>query len=94
MSSNNLTEVLRELTKQTLDSANLVNVCFGKVTSTNPLRINVEQRFTLTKEFIVLTKNMTINNEVMDNKLKINDKVVLLRVQGGQKYVVLDKVVR
>lgn len=30
---------------------------------------------------------------VFDNRLKVNDKVMLLREQGGQKFVILDKVV-
>lgn len=116
-----LTEVLRGLVKQTIDASSQANVFFGTVVTTNPLTINVEQRFTLTQEFFILTKNVknytttaTINwnteyktagdtnhnhsingtkTITINNGLKENDKVILLQVQGGQKYIVLDKVV-
>ena len=148
----NIVQVLQGLIKQSMDSASLTNVMFGTVVSVNPLQINVEQRFTITEEFLVLTKNVkdyttsvtvnwntentninlnhnhaisgfttnqannhthTVNSiQTQDcelnnihqhsisgtktitihNALKQNDKVVLIRAQGGQKYVVLDKV--
>lgn len=150
----NIVQVLQGLIKQSMDSASLTNVMFGTVVSVNPLQINVEQRFTITEEFLVLTKNVkdytttvtanwntentnldlthnhTINefttnsggtdnhshgvNSIqtqncnlntthqhsisgtktitIHNALKQGDKVVLIRAQGGQKYVVLDKV--
>lgn len=92
---------------------------FGTVTRINPLEINVEQRFTITKEFLILTKNVkdynvnvsvdwnTDNRTVegtshfhningtktitIHNALKQGDEVILLQVQGGQKFIVLDK---
>lgn len=150
----NIVQVLQGLIKQSMESASLANVMFGTVVSVNPLQINVEQRFTITEEFLILTKNVkdyttsvTVNwntentsldlthNHTIDsfqtnsggtdnhshnvnsmqtqncnlntthqhsisgtktitvhNALKQGDKVVLIRAQGGQKYVVLDKV--
>lgn len=119
--ASNLAEELRNLVMQTMDSSSLTNVLFGTVISTKPLSINVEQRFTITQEFIILTKNVkdytisaTVNWDTdsktiegiehnhnikgtksitIHNGLKQNDKVILLQAQGGQKYIVLDKVV-
>ena len=54
----NIVQVLQGLIKQSMDSASLTNVMFGTVVSVNPLQINVEQRFTITEEFLVLTKNV------------------------------------
>lgn len=150
----NIVQVLQGLIKQSMDSASLTNVMFGTVVSVNPIQINVEQRFTITEEFLILTKNVkdyttsvTVNwntentdlnlthnhlinsfqtnsggteshshsvnsmqtqdcnlntthqhsisgtkNITIHNALKQGDKVVLIRAQGGQKYVVLDKV--
>ncbi|GAD14191.1 hypothetical protein GBL_2408 [Geobacillus kaustophilus GBlys] len=42
----------------------------------------------LTEEFLVVTEQAEQAN------LKGGDKVILLRVQGGQQFVVLDKVVK
>ena len=115
-----LPEVLRGLVKQTMDAYNLADILFGVVVNTKPLTINVEQRFTITEEFLILTKNVkkytttaTINwtteeksinanhnhsingtkSITINNELKQNDKVILVKASGGQKYVVLDKVV-
>ena len=45
---------------------------------------------------INLTHNHTIIGRkkiIIHNSLKVNDEVLLLRMQGGQKYIVIDKVV-
>lgn len=100
-----------------VNSANPVNVMFGEVILDDPLQIRVDQRFTLTQEFLVLTERVTeykvdlshtheyvYNGDLRDTSvalekitirkgLETGDKVLLLRMQGGQKYVVLDRVV-
>lgn len=78
--------------------------CFGKVTSVSPLKISIEQKMTLSSAQLVLTRNVTdfdveftINDETKEmticNSLKIGEKVVLIKQKGGQKYLVLDRVV-
>ena len=126
--STGILEVIKKAALEALEASGPVAVLYGKVVKTSPLEINLEQKITLTEEFLILTKNVTnykidldittstdnadltaeINEEKVDlthkhgvalktsitvnNSLKINDRVILLRVQGGQKYVVLDKV--
>lgn len=100
-----------------------VNLIFGTVTSDSPLEITTEQKLKLSKEFLVLTRNVTdyelevsidMNSESasggsgyaefashthklkgkkikVHNKLKVGDKVILARMQGGQDFVVLDR---
>ena len=58
---------------------------FGVVTAVNPLKIKIEQKLTLSDVQIITTEK--------SNNLTLNDKVVLLRNNGGQSYVVIDKVV-
>ncbi len=86
--STNLINIIKKAAVEAVEASKPVAVLFGKVVKTSPLQINVEQRMTLTKEFLKLTKTVT-----EDNELKVNDSVVLLRAQGGQKYIVLDKLV-
>ena len=138
-----LVKVMKEAGFSATEAKNPVNVCFGKVTSTSPLKILVEQRITLGASQLVLTRNVTdydvdvtvdistenaldthkhsVTDEVAEgvsktqetnavnlshkhnikgkkkikvhNALKNGDEVILLRVQGGQKYIVIDKVV-
>ncbi|MBR1372873.1 DUF2577 domain-containing protein, partial [bacterium] len=98
----------------------------GVVISESPLKINVEQKFTLNAAQLVLTRNVTdfydditviawrTENEsggggdaafashshalvgrkhiIVHNRLLTGDKVILIRQQGGQKYIVIDRV--
>ncbi|KQN96245.1 DUF2577 domain-containing protein [Paenibacillus sp. Leaf72] len=107
-------------------SGNPVAVLIGRVTGTNPLEVNVDQRFTLSEDFLIIPESMTqletglmltyeagtdeaegtsTNQGVIETAaagsgsmlrirraLDIDDKVLLLRVQGGQQFVVLDRV--
>ena len=96
--------VMKQAGASATDAKNPVTVCFGRVTSISPLKIQIEQKITLGMAQLVLTRNVTdydvnvlIDNEnkimTIHNTLKNGDSVVLLRVQGGQKYVVMDRVV-
>lgn len=159
-----MADILEIVKKAALDAVNNSSpssILFGVVSSVNPLEIQVEQKLTLTKEFLVLTKNVvdfnvnvtlnlttenkdlsvnhshlingdievnstitpnqnnqTITNQIISslntqeaninlthnhsiigtktitihNALKENDKVILLQQQGGQKFIVLDKI--
>lgn len=64
------------------------NVKIDINTSNTNLSINIEnENIDLThKHDIKETTRVTINNA-----LKVNDNVILMRAQGGQKYIVLDK---
>lgn len=128
--SYDLLNIIKKASVEAIDASNPTSVLFGKVISTYPLKISIEQRMTLTQEFLILTKNVTnyeINIEMnvstentelhasiedknidmthnhnilknikvtIDNELKINDDVILLRMQGGQKYIVLDRLIK
>ena len=81
-----LLKVMKQTAKETEHASCPVQVCFGKVTSTMPLKIQIDQKITLGKAQLVMIRTV-------HNVLEHGDEVVLLRQQGGQKYVVLDKVV-
>lgn len=70
--------------------------------SINPLKINLEQKLTLTESFLIVTEEFTDRkiNIVIDEEekeieikgaLKVDDKLILARLQGGQKYLVLSR---
>ncbi|RAU98117.1 hypothetical protein DQG13_17645 [Paenibacillus sp. YN15] len=84
-------------------------VMFGEVVSGNPLQVNVDQRFTLDADFLILPESLIrleldlshthgstgsgLNDPVVIRPgLQAGDKVILLRVQGGQQFLILDKV--
>jgi len=144
----NLIESMKQVTLGVLNQQNMVNVLFGTVTKASPLEIQLENRFVLETDELVLTRSVTdfttqisytgyetenvdahnhaINlpaiavpgygatsptpvtsenaNEhlhehnadhldfTVHNALKEGEKVLLLRVQGGQKFVVWDRI--
>lgn len=118
LDTNDLLGAIKKAAVDAVDTSKPVTVHFGKVISTNPMRINVEQKLTLEKEQLIFTKNVSkssfngflhaetstagsdlhshiINAPVsigLQNQLVVGDTVLLLRIQGGQKYVVMDRI--
>jgi hypothetical protein len=85
MATEGLIPLLKRVALEAVEASKPTVVLFGTVSSINPLTIYLEQKRTITKGFLVVTdkaKNLTEG-----------DVVVLIRMQGGQKYIVLDKVV-
>ena len=123
--ANEMIRIIKKAAIDAIEARKPVNVCYGKVTSINPLKIIVEQKFTLEKDQLVLCRNVTDykTNITMNwtserawnydgdtillthshdikgkkqitvhNGLVVGDKVILIRQQGGQKYIVLDRI--
>ena len=95
-----LASLIKQASMGAYNASNPVVVMFGTITKTSPLEVNVEQRFTLTRDSLVLTERLTeyritvAGNEIIIRRgLQVGDRVLLLRVQGGQQYVVWDRVV-
>ncbi len=126
-----LLQIIKQAAAEQNEAGKPVAVMMGKVVSTSPLKIQIDQKLTLSESALILTKsvidysvNMTVNHATeshthahsyiddsstrttetnthnnayagtkafaVHNKLKVGDNVVLLRVQGGQKFIVLD----
>ena len=105
---------IRQAALTAVEAAAPVAVMFGTVVRDNPLEVNVDQRFTLDADFLIVPESLTrleidlrhthtapggttddalTEPVVIRPGLQAGDRVVLLRVQGGQKYLILDKVV-
>jgi hypothetical protein len=92
--------------KTAVDAVNAskpANMVFGKVISTSPLKIKIDQKLILTSAQLVLSKSVTNyrlsvtldgNSKTMtvNNALKNGEEVILMQVSGGQKYIVIDKI--
>lgn len=76
--SSGIIETIQKTAIAAFEATNPVKLLFGKVISVDPVKIQVGEYLTLTREFLV------INGTVEEN-----DNVTLIRCQGGQKYVVL-----
>ena len=123
LDANDLLNAIKRASKEAIDAGQPADFCFGKVTSTAPLQILVEQKMTLGATQLVLTRNVTdfstkvtvdwetaeelkehdeykhkhkisgIKSITVHNALQIGDEVILLKRKGGQKYLVIDRVV-
>lgn len=138
-----LVRAIKRAATDAVDANKPVEVCFGSVISTSPLKIQVEQKLTLNEEQLVLTKavtdhwvdievnHFTVNDDFMIpdhthrifdtytgggscdmgnldtthkhgykgrkkimiyNGLRVGEKVLLIRFDKGQRFVVLDRV--
>ena len=76
--SSGIIEIIKKVALSAFEASNPVKLLFGEVISTDPVKIQVGEYLTLTREFLV------INGEIFKG-----DHVTLIRCQGGQKYVVL-----
>lgn len=85
MAIEGLIPLLKRIALEAVEASKPTVILFGTVSSINPLSIYLEQKRTITKNFLVVTdkaKNLTVG-----------DGVVMVRMQGGQKYIIIDKVV-
>lgn len=123
----NATDLIMLMRKEAVGAVNASKptaIRFGKVISINPLKIKIEQKITLTEQFLILTRNVTdykvymTVDHVTENKsggsgdasfashnheykgkkeftvhngLIVGDEVVMIQMQGGQKYIVIDR---
>ena len=97
-----LCNAVKILAQEAINSQKPLEAVFGKVINESPLNIETEQRLILTKDFITVAEHLrerTINVHIddrtvamkIDNSLKKEDTVIMLRQQGGQRYIVLDR---
>jgi hypothetical protein len=120
-----MVETIKKIATEAVGASNPVEIMFGKVTHTTPLRISVEQRLTLDEKHLILSSlvqdyqidvtvdhytentiggsgeaSFELHNHAVKGKktmtfhygLRVGEIVILLRLQGGQKFIVLDRV--
>lgn len=83
-----LRDIINQMIAQHLKSEQLTDLRFGTVTSVSPLKISINTAMADLDASILL-----VTEQVSTSLLKNGDRVMLLRVLHGQKYIVLSKVV-
>lgn len=68
-------------------------VVFGRITGLSPLAVRVDQKLTLTGSMLTVAGGTQRIGDLKPG-LQAGDQVILLRMQGGQRYILLDKVVK
>ncbi len=90
-------DIIRKASLGAVSNTNPMAVVYGTVIRTEPLEVNIDQRFTLPASVLVIPETISkLSTETANGTqtgLQLNDRVLMLRVQGGQSYVVLDRLV-
>lgn len=95
-----LVEAVKQAALEAVEAKDPMSFRFGKVVKASPLEIWIDQKLTIPESALILTGMVSkitceaegIGRITLDNSLKVGDQVILIRVDGGQKYIVLDKV--
>ena len=104
----NADDLLKMVKKAAMDAVKAskpADVVFGKVVSTMPLKIKIDQKLILSSAQLALSKNVTdyrlsvtendtFKTITVHNALVVGEEVILMQMSGGQKYVVIDKIVK
>lgn len=105
LDENDILRVIKQAAYDANQAVYPVEILTGKVLSAAPIEIMVEQKLTLTKKQLIIVREVTDHTVMTEIKgesyqilvkkaLQKGDEVILLKMQGGQKYVVIDKVVK
>lgn len=98
-----LIDIVKRAALEAVANSQICDLRYGTVVSTSPLRVQITNQLTIPSTLLVVPEqltnyrvNMYIDGETKTvtvyNALKVDDKVALLRKQGGQSYFILDRI--
>lgn len=76
---------MKQIAKDVFDTLQPADWYYGKVISLSPFQVQIDQKTVLKKNFLA------VRTGVSASSFKVGDKLILLRKQGGQEYLILDK---
>ncbi|KOP78749.1 phage portal protein [Lysinibacillus sp. FJAT-14745] len=101
-----MSDILKLIKRIAIDAVNsqkLSNIVYGTVISISPLKVQIDQKLILEEVHLKLTRavqdyevEMSVSNGAKQiykiyNGLVQDDKVTMIRAQGGQQYIIIDK---
>lgn len=87
MAYDNLNQLIKKLAMDAVRASKPCDIIIGTVEQGNPMKIKLSEKVTLDSDYFYVTKTAKECN------LEKGNKVALIRANGGQKYLVVDKVV-
>ncbi|HFL2599875.1 TPA: DUF2577 domain-containing protein [Clostridioides difficile] len=84
--SQDLLQIIKKAAMDAVETSNPMRVVFGTIESTSPLKVKIEQKLSIGEIFLIQADTFKRYTDK-----KIGDKVVLIRMQGGQQYLILDR---
>ena len=86
--SKDLLKLIKKAAYEAVEASQPADFCFGTVTKLAPLSIKIEDKLTLTAPQLVCTETIKTLSPLVEG-----DEVVLFKKKGGQRFLILDKVV-
>ncbi|MBG0219997.1 DUF2577 domain-containing protein [Clostridioides difficile] len=83
--SQDLLQIIKKAAMDAVETSNPIRVVFGTIESISPLKVKIEQKLSIGEFFLIQTDTFKNTDK------KIGDKLVLIRMQGGQQYLILDR---
>lgn len=81
-----LMEIIKTAALQAVRAEKPAELVYGQITGVSPLRIKLEQGQEIDEDFLIGT-------EAVSRKWEVGERAVLLRKQGGQEYLLIDRLV-
>lgn len=82
----NLAECIKQNAINAIEAGKPVEICFGKVVSCSPFRVQLEQKIILEK------KDLLVRYGITTKSFESGQKLILFRCQGGQQYLIFDRI--
>lgn len=92
---NDLLKAIKKAAQEAVQASRPAKVCFGTVEGVSPLAIRLDQKLILPAKKILIPQPLTEripDVNILLNRLSAGDQVILLRDQGGQRYVLLGRI--
>lgn len=77
--------MMKQIAAGVFEAQKPVEVCFGMVQSLSPFQVRLDQKKILGKEYFIVRAGVTAQS------FEVGDTLILLRVQGGQQYLIYDR---
>lgn len=81
-----LSELIKKAALDAVETEKPMAVIFGKITSVRPIRVRLEQGVEIDEAFLIKTESSV-------DRIEIGNRVVLIRMQGGQQFLLIDRLV-
>ena len=85
-----INDLIKTIALNATNTQNPVEIASGTITSLTPLKIQFDEKRILDEDFLVLTQ--TAKHRI-DLEERPGGRVIAIKNQGGQEYIILDKVV-
>ena len=106
--SSGLIPLIKQAAMDVIENGQMTDLRYGTVTGVSPVTVRTTEQFNIPASLLVVPEHLTnhrvsvtidwdtelsgTKTMTIRNGLRVGDKVALLRKQGGQSYLILDRI--